>query len=104
MHPNTSAAAPVAPPAQAHWPHWHTRALSMGGAAVETVHATYPDALATGRRLAVEAAGDPGTVRWHADGFTTNYYTCDAAGRLAAWVVVGDPCTGRHDGTADTAL
>ncbi|CAA9304322.1 MAG: hypothetical protein AVDCRST_MAG77-5934 [uncultured Chloroflexi bacterium] len=88
-----------APNAHQHAPsvvHFHVNAVAMHGGAVETVHATHTNALATGRRLAVEARPGQGRIRWHADGFTTSYYVYDVAGRLATWVVVSEPCVGEH--------
>ena len=76
--------------------HFHVNAITTDGAAVETIHTTGLDALATGRKLALEGRPGQGRIRWHQDAAGTSYYVSDAAGWLTAWVVVAGPCRGQH--------
>jgi hypothetical protein len=85
--------------------HWKTTAKTPDGAAVETVHGSYLEALAAGRHLARAAWPTTGRVRWHLDNphgcGPVAYYVHSASGRLVAEVLVSVPCTIQHEAADD---
>ncbi len=86
--------------------HWHTTSTA-DGAAVETTHPDFFDALATGRRAAGEARPAQGRVRWHVEDANGRgpvvYFVHGANGALVAEIAVSAPCVHQHGSAADVA-